>query len=61
MPLDRDNDAERAARIAQTLKRLREVQQRVEETAIEAKERAHQISGSRKPARRPAKQSRGSE
>jgi hypothetical protein len=48
MPIERDNDAERNARIEQILKQLQGVQERVEELAASGQRRAREIADARR-------------
>jgi hypothetical protein len=48
MPVERDDDAEREARIEQMVRELKEVQERVKRLQAEGRRRAAQIARERK-------------
>ena len=47
MPIEKNNEAEREARIEEMLRQIRAAQQRVQRLAAEGRRRAEQIAGAR--------------
>ena len=59
MPIESDNDAEREARIAEMVRKIRQTQERVEALAAEGRRRAAQSANERQQQNRASSPSTG--